>query len=204
MIAGLAAAALAGTLPADHIRPALVATDTPDRYSVWRAQHGLPPDEPVCEVAWSSTALMCFRVWEGEQRRFVHASDLAVWGTTVAALHELVAKQVETHLAEATLEPVEGTDRHYLRLLDGDGWTAAGVLRPDLVAARLGGAPIRVAAPVQGALVAWRAEGDELDRIMAVGAKEIHDRGPQAVSPYVWQWDGKVWLPFGEAIPSRP
>ncbi|MCA9494983.1 MAG: hypothetical protein KC621_33880, partial [Myxococcales bacterium] len=92
MIAGLAAVALAGTIPADRVRPALVSMDTPDRYSVWRAQHGLPPDEPVCEMAWSSTALLCFRVWEGDQRRFVHASDLAAWGATAGELHDLVTK----------------------------------------------------------------------------------------------------------------
>ena len=148
MIAGLAAVALAGTIPADRVRPALVSMDTPDRYSVWRAQHGLPPDEPVCEMAWSSTALLCFRVWEGDQRRFVHASDLAAWGATAGELHDLGTKAAEAHLAAATLEPVAGSDAKYLQLLDGDGWSAAGVLRPDLVAARLGGGPVRVSAPV--------------------------------------------------------
>ena len=201
---GLATTVGAASLPADRLRPSLVAVDTPDRYALWRAQHALPADEPVCEVAWTSTALLCYRVWEGDERRFVLSSDLAAWGATVADLHAIVARAAEAHLAQAVLVPVEGTPQSYLQLLDGDGWSAAGVLRPDLVVARLGGGPVRMAAPVQGALLAWRSEGADLDRIMAVGVKEIHDRGPQSVSPHVWEWNGKVWLPFGEAVPSTP
>ena len=31
------------------------------------------------------------------------------------------------------------------------------------------------------------------------GVREIFDKGPAEVSPRIWSWDGKMWLPFGEA-----
>ena len=46
--------------------------------------------------------------------------------------------EARAKVAAASWVPVEGTTDRYLRLVDGDGWAAAGLLVPDAVAARLG------------------------------------------------------------------
>ncbi len=196
--------ALGAAPPADRLRPVLVSTDTPEGYASWRAARSLAPDPLACETVWAGTNLLCFRLWEGQKRRFVLASDLAAWQVPITDLHTSVGRHAAEHVARAELVPIEGTEASWLRLLDGDGWAAAGLFRPDLVADRLGGLPVRVAVPVEGALVAWRAQGEEIDRIMAVGVREIFEKGPAEVSPRIWSWDGKMWLPYGEAVPAKP
>ena len=90
----------------------------------------------------------------------------------------------------------------YLKLVDGDGWAAAGALRPDLLAEKVGGLPLRMAMPAEGVLLAWKGGEAEVDRVMAVGVKEMYDQLPGAVSPRIVTWDGAKLAPYGQAVPK--
>lgn len=191
------------------LRPVAVSADTPERFAAWRVLEGRPPDTLACVNGATGAHVVCLRVWERTARRFVTGADLAAWGTDAPTLLRAVAGEAAPALARAELVPIEGTPDRYLRLVDHDGWAAVGLLRPDLVAARLGGGPIRVAVPNEDVLLAWPVRDvtapTPLDRVMAVGVREWFDRAPDQVSPRVLTWDGATWTSFGEAVPtSRP
>ncbi len=155
----------------------------------------------ACEPLWPGVSLLCFRVWEGGERRWVESSDLERWGVGIPELKAALAKQAPSHLKDAEIVEVGGMSEKYLRLADGDGWAAAALLAPQDLAARVGERPIRAALPGEGVLLAWKGGSEELDRVMAVGVRELYEGASGGLSPVVYQWDGKAWLPFGEAVP---
>jgi hypothetical protein len=193
--------ALASAAAPSGLRPVVAAPDAPQRYAAWRMTEGLEPERLACDVVWPE-ALLCLRVWEDGGRRWASTRDLERWGIGLPAARASLAEAARTHVESAPLVPIEGMAAKYLRLADGDGWAAAGLLRPDLLAERLGGLPLRVAIPSQGVMVAWRAQGPEVDKVMAVGVRELFEQQPQPVTPKVYQWDGARWAPFGEAVPD--
>lgn len=198
LVAGVAAAAVP-----DGLRPVVAAVDAPERYNVFRMTEGQDPAALACETLWPEATLLCLRVWEGGKRRWVVDGDLGRWGIAFQAARDRLAAGAADKISAAELVPIDGMPASYLRLVDGDGWAAAGVLRPDLVAARLGGGPIRVAVPSENVLLAWRADaGPEVDRVMAIGVRELYEKQPPAVSPKVVSWDGARWIPYGEAVPA--
>jgi hypothetical protein len=198
----LATAALAA--PPDGLRPVVGSADVGERFVRWLGEQGLAPEHLVCEPVWPEVAQLCFRVWDQGKRRWVVGRDLATWGVDEPGLRAAVTPLAEAHLSAAELVPIGGTAASYLRLVDGDGWAAAGLLRPDLLVQKLGGGPIRVAVPAESVLVAWKAQGEDVDRIMAVGVRELFDTTKNPVSPKVETWDGLKWEPFGEARPTEP
>lgn len=197
----LAALAAWGAPPAADLRPVATAAGVQERYTRWRELEGLPPERLVCQVAWAEVVDLCFRVWEQGKRRWVVVGDLAAWGADAAGLRATLAEPAAERVRAAELAPIEGMSTSYLRLVDGDGWAAAGLLRPELVAERLGGGPVRVALPAESVLVAWKVQGDEVDKVMAVGVRELYEGTPGAVSPKIVTWDAGKWIPFGEARP---
>jgi len=198
------AAADPAKLP-EGLRPVAADTGAPGRFAEWRTGKGLAAAELACDPALPGAVLLCFRIWEGDARRWVTRDDLARWGATTTDLRAALLSEASRRIASAELVPIAGTTSTYLRLTDGDGWAASAVLAPGALAARLGATPgsIRVALPAEGVLLAWLAGDADRDRIMAVGAREIYDAQPGSVSPAVFTWDGRVWTSFGEAVP-RP
>lgn len=191
----------AGAAVPDGVRPAVVGLDVPLAVAAWRQREGLPADALACEPLWPGATLLCWRVWEDGRRRWVLGSDLERWAADAAALRAAVVKAAEARLEGAERVPVGGMEASWHRHVDGD-WAAAGVLLPDALAAKVGGLPVRVGVPGDGVLVAWKGGDPDLDRVMAVGVREIFDAQPVRVTPHVWQWDGRAWSPFGEAVPK--
>jgi hypothetical protein len=158
----------------------------------------------ACEPLWPGEARVCVRFESGGARRVATRADLERWQVEPEALRAAMAEASAAHLQRAVLVPIPGMEpASWLRLTDPDGWAAAGVLRPDLLAERLGGLPVRVAVPAAGVLVAWRTADPDVDRVMAIGVREIHDQQGGPVSDHVWQWDGRAWTPFGRAVEAR-
>jgi hypothetical protein len=186
------------------LRPVAADTDAPVRFAAWRASSGLAPEGLACEPTLPKAVLLCFRVWEKGSRRWVTTGDLQRWGTDLPTLRAALQDHARAKVAAAPLVEVEGAHERYLRLVDGDGWAAAGLLAPDAIALRLGGTPVRVSFPAEGVLVAYRPAGPELDRILAVGARELYDTQQGSVSPAIFTWDGRAWTTFSEALPTSP
>jgi len=198
--------ALAGVSMAavpDGIRP--VATDlaAPLRYRRHLEATGEPPSDLACDILLPGALMLCFRVWEDGALSWVDASDLARWQETTASLRAHVVARSAEQVNEAPLVGVRGLAARYVQHASGEGWAVAGLLAPEALAARAGGRPVRAALPGQDVLVAWAAGTPELDKVMAVGVRELFDKRPRPLTPRVFQWDGGAWLPFGEAVPAE-
>lgn len=190
-----------GAVP-EKVFPALAPADAPAQWHEWTKQKGLPASEMACDPLWKDEALICFKVEEKGKRRFVLMSDLTKWGVDLPALRTTVAARAKAALANQPAKTaVPGTDKSYWVSAEGDGWAAAGVLLPEVLADKLGG-PFYVAVPTDKVLLAWRPGDSELDTIVAVGAKEMYDAAEWPVTAVVHQWTGTGWVAFVEAVPK--
>lgn len=188
----------------DTVRPIVAPIDVQAQYAEWSGAAGQVPRELVCLPLWPEQALLCFQVTEGNTRRWVHTGDLEAWKVDAEGLRTLVEERSRAALATSPRRTrVPDMDAWYWVSAEGDGWAAAGLLHPEMLAERMGGAPILVSAPVVGALIAWHPGDAELDKVMAVGIRKMFEREPSPVTPVVHQWTGDRWVPFGEAVPSR-
>jgi len=211
MLAGpiLVAASIAG-VPSDvHLRPVAATPAILARFERWQAERGGPSSPPHCQPLTIPEVQLCFRVWEGAARRWVTEADRRQWNATPEELQDRVRRDCVESVGRAELRTVSGGRQRYLALTDGDGWAVAGILCPHALAERLralaptAGVSFRAALPTQDVLLAWAAGDAELDRIMAVAAREIHDLQPRALTPGVVHHDGERWRTFGRAVPVR-
>lgn len=192
-------ATVGATVP-DDVRPVLLAQSPADRYSAWRQRQGLPGQQLACAAAGPPGISVCFRRGSSVHQRWVHQPDLEAWRVTVAELRSVVARRAVAEVGRAESVPVVGTPHRYLRATDEQGWAAAAVLAPQAVVERLGGA-FRLAVPAQGLVVAYRLDGADLDRIMAVGVRELYESQPRSITPSLFTWESGGWRGFGEAVP---
>ncbi len=185
--------------PSGEVQPVALHAGASERYAAWRRQRGLSSAALACEPVWRDVLDVClWKPGSKPESAWVHSTqDSPETGAQVRRRSSEV-------VAAARLRSVVDMPHRYLVLATDDGWAAAGLLRPDLVAQRLGGLPIRVAMPAQGLLVAYKPMGPALDRVMAIGVREMHDASERRLSPKVFEWDGTAWSPFGEAVPTPP
>ncbi|MEZ4323174.1 MAG: hypothetical protein R3F61_37265 [Myxococcota bacterium] len=191
MILALVCAALAA-IP-EGVRPAAAPADAPAQYEkAFPRKPGL-----ACAPLLPEHALLCFRVWEGQKRRWVTVADLTAWQTDLDALVSHVTKGAQKVLEnEPTAQKVVDMDAVYHDLRDGDGWAVAPLVagsREKLV---------RVAIPSTGVFLTWEAGSPELDRVMAVGVREIYEASEDAVTPMVHVWRDGRFVPFVQAKPT--
>jgi hypothetical protein len=202
-VIALVLSALAGSVP-DGLRPALAPSDVAER---WAAQRPDAVAGPACSAVLDGAAQLCFRVWEGRVRRFVTTADLTSWAVDGPALMAAARERSAVHLERFGPAEVVGSatgpggPQVYWVLEDGDGWAAGALLHAELAAGRVGGTDVRFAVPRTGVLLAWRSGSAELDRIMAVAAREMYDAADDAVTPDVFVWSAGRFVPFGRAVP---
>ena len=201
MIAGawLAFAATAGGTVPEAVRPVVAPVDAPAQFRAWSVAHG-GPAELACDALWPDQALLCFRIREGSTRRWVTTADVSGWGVDLAAVRAAMVDRAASHLAPEG-RPVEGLNATFWQAVDGDGWAAAGVLRPGDLSRALGDGPLAVAMPTDQILIAWHPGREEVDRAVAVGIHELWDGKDGAVSAVAFTWDGASWAPWGVATP---
>lgn len=197
MIGVLVVGAASAQVP-EGLRPALAPADVHVR---WASAH---PDDPplACEAVLAGRAALCFRVWEGKRRRFVTQADLVAWGVGVGDLVDGVRRRSEEHVGSLVSAEVIDMPASYWIARDDDGWAIASLLHPERMSAIVGGADPRVAVPRSGVLLAWRSGSDELDKVMAVAARELWDAGDDAVTPMIFTWSAKGFAPWGQATPA--
>lgn len=188
---------VAATAPV--VRPWAAPWDVQARYDAWRAATGRPPAVLACEPLWPEAARLCFRRVEAGRLVRVHLGEAPADALSLGdgrAAEAWVAAELET-------VAVDGSTQTYQRLRDGEGRAVLGVLRPGVLAERLG-VPFLAALPSSGVLIAWAGGDPTLDHVLAVGAREIHDAAADPVSPVVFAWDGARWFPFAEAVREPP
>lgn len=203
MLVFLAAAVTAA--PLADLRPVPAPWDAPEQYAAFAKSKGRT-DALACTPFLPDEVQLCFRVWEDGRRRWVTTADLAAWDTTLEVVAAEVTKAARERDVPVERIPIDGMAPSYLRLRDGDGWAAAALLSPARLVDALGGTPILVGVPTEGVAVAWRAGDPEVDHVMTVGVRELHDAGPAAVTATVHAWTGTQFVRFGRAdpIPSDP
>jgi hypothetical protein len=193
-----------GAVPTS-VRPVVAPDDAPAQHEAWEKARGHTPEPLACEVVWKDHARVCFTVVDGEKKRWVTEADLASWGVDLDAVVTAVIDRARAPLSDRPrarkVDEMAGT---YWLSAEGDGWDAALLREPQWIVERVGAAPVLVAAPADGTILAWRPGDAELDKVMAVGARRMFDTQPGSVTPMVFQWDGKSWLAFGQAVAAEP
>lgn len=126
-------------------------------------------------------------------------AELTAAGTTVEAVVAGVRAGVEAAWVArpAGTYTVEGVAGRYFVRAEGDGFDAAALLRPELLA-RLAGAPPVVAVPEDGTLLWWVPGDADFDKMVAVGARRMAEASSAAVSPRVYRHDGERWAVWAE------
>lgn len=190
--------ALAG-IP-DDVRPVIVRDGAAERYRVWQERLGLPASRILCDQGGPPGILVCYQTRDESGLRWVHDGDLATWNSSHDELRNEMIRRAPAHLGTLEWVSVRGTPDRYARIVAGDGWPAALLLAPQAMVPRLGAPPLRVAVPARGVALAFRPAGPDLDRIMAVGVREMFDTLARGVSPMVFEWDGRAWTPWGQAV----
>ena len=151
--------------------------------------------ELVCDPLVEGIVL-CFRVEAEGTRRYVTEADLVAWQTSRAGLRRRAAETLD----ESPLVKVElDGGGHYWQSTAEPGREGTVLLHPEWLAAV--GEPALVAVPARGALVAWAPGDPELDKIVAVGARQMFDQLDHPVSPTVMRLSEGEWSVWGEAKP---
>ncbi|MFT4626815.1 MAG: hypothetical protein ACI8PZ_005493 [Myxococcota bacterium] len=193
-------AALALATPPIGLRPVVAPWDAPAQYAAHASAAGRS-DALVCEPLWPERAQLCVRMRDGERLRWVTTADLEPWAATPQSLLAAVREAGAEQAVDVEEIVITGMDATYLRVRDGQGWAASVVLDPSAYAERLGGEPIAIAVPTNGVAVAWRAGREPVDRVMAVGVREMFDTLPGAVTPTIFLWSKDGFARFGHAEP---
>ena len=184
--------------------PALAPIDAPEQYAKYLKDTGRPPAELACESLWTESALLCFKMQTGNKRRWLTRADLEKRQWSFADVRQRVttaaATQQTAKLMPAAVPGLEGAT--YWISTGGDGWATAALLDPAAIAERLGGGPFLVAAPTETVLIAWKPGNADLDRVIAVGVREMYDSQEGPVTAVVHQWDGERFVAYAEAKPT--
>lgn len=195
----LALAWLASAGVPDSVRPVVSPMNTQAQVERWRASRGVPPATLACTTLWAGEAQLCFRKGPGAVG-YVTLADLKSWEVDTDALIG-VLRERSAERVEAQLQPVDidGMKARYWIGTNADGWAGALVLHPERVG-RVVGTPTLFAAPANGIVIAWRGGDAATDKVVAVGATEIHASQPGSISPVVHRWTGTEWTPWAEAV----
>jgi len=159
------------------------------------------PDADLdCRPAFDDL-LFCLTKRHGDEWRYATQADLAVWKLTSEQAHiEAVGSLHVVDLgARLQVQTVSGMPGQYRFSNADDGRDVAPLLKPDALAALMGGAPV-VAVPAQGAVVVWKPGDAALDKVLAVGVRKIFDQASHPISPRIYRWNDGEWTVWGEAV----
>jgi hypothetical protein len=165
------------------------------------AEGGTGPAASIVCDRLAERLSLCFTFDAGETRRYVTEADLVAWGIEADEVRRRAGARAKEALRSErpASTPIEG-GLSYLLSAEGDGLDAAALAWPRRLE-ELAGGPVLVAVPQRHTLLAWRSDGGELDTIMAVGVRRMHDAAPHPVSPLVYRHDGEAWRVWGQARP---
>lgn len=196
--------AIAAAATPDEVRPSAAPEDMPTQFATWARGRGRSTDSLVCEPLWPGAAVLCFTWVEGGQRRWVAESDLARWKVERDAfLAEQRARATEAaRTVPLVPRAVEGVTGQYFEVAAAERWQAAALAAPDVMRERLQAETLLVAAPTGGVVLVWVPGDPALDKVIAIGVREMYDRETDGVTPVVQQRLPGRWVAFAEAKPK--
>ncbi len=192
---------LAGIPDGVRVSPVAATPDVLERFARWQTAHGASPSQPLCQPLPFPEVQLCFRVWEGNRRRWVTEADGDRWEVTPRELRARIESHCVESVGRIETRRVEGASSRYAVLADGDGWAVSGILCPSAIAKAASWTSFRAALPTEHLLLLWPGGDRELDQIMAVGVREIHDTQSNPLTSQIVRFDGEGWRVYGRAIP---
>ncbi len=193
--------ALAG-VPAG-VRPVLAPPDAQQQYVGWASTTDRPGRTLPCRDLVAGSLLVCFRLRQDKRRRWVDSSDLAAWDVTPDQLAVEISRRAADHVGKGgRWVQVDGMEARYWLDASGTGWEAGVFLQPERAREALGLSSLYAGAPNVGVTIAWGGGEVELDRVMAIGTREMFSQQAQPVSPGAYRWNGRRWLLWAEAVPA--
>ena len=203
LIASLWMSALASSnamVPA-NVRPSIVPWNIHTQYADASSERGRPIQKLACEPLWDGQAHLCFRLIHGKKREWVTVEHLRNWNVSYDGLKSSVFDQGREHIKQQ-LKPVEveGVNKRYWVATNDSGWASAVLFSPDVFYGTMQSSSVLAAVPAHGIVLMWPAGDPELDKIVAVGVREIYSTRAGAVSPVIYRWTGAAWVPFVEAV----
>ena len=92
---------------------------------------------------------------------------------------------------------VAGIEGRYFVRSEGDGFDAAALLRPALLAQLASAEPV-VAVPEDGTFLWWVPGDADFDKMVAVGVRRMMEASTRSVSPRIYRHNGTEWTVWGE------
>lgn len=173
--------------------------ETPVDYESWAASEGREGAARVLPCDTLTEALtLCYKVELDGIRRLVTFADLDSWSMDRAALRTAAADGLEPESIKRV--EIEGGG-HYWMVEASAGRAAAVYLHPEWLS--VAGPALRIASPARDVVLFWSGGDDELDRIMAVGARRIYEQPGHPVSPVVLTSTPTGWATWGQATPPK-
>lgn len=125
--------------------------------------------------------------------------ELAAAGLSTDQAIALAGRQLETawSAAPAGTFTVDGVTGRYFVRAAGDGFDAAALLRPELLAELAGAVPV-VAVPEDGTVVWWVPGDPDFDKMVAVGVRRMVEASDSPVSSRIYRHTGTEWSTWGE------
>lgn len=194
----LFAPSVSATVP-DAVRPSIVSRSVEAQYLDARASESPTVAPMACGDFWEPEARLCFRVVRGNRREWVTAQHLKRWGVSFEELKATVIKRSKA-FASRQLKPVQigGMEQHYFVATNENGWASAVLLHPSVLGA-VSLQNVFAAVPAHGMVLVWEGGHPEVDKILAVGVRELYESKSGGVTPIVYRWSGSEWIAFGEA-----
>ena len=202
MVALMVSLALAVAAVPDTVVPAAGPADVQARFDGWNVRQDRALATLACGPLFGDHGRLCYRVGEPGSRRWVTLDDLSSWGESLDSLQAEIRARAARQLV-GRLEPVtiDGMGATYWVSKATDGWTLSPLLHPP--SAEQVGRPLLAAVPADGVVLLWTGGRADVDKVIAVGARELYDSRSRPVTPVVHQWDGARWIPFARAV-ARP
>ncbi len=155
------------------------------------------------------TGYLCTEISEGLSlctacgSRPVRVTEPAEWGLDLAAIEQAVSAAAASALTSRPVraEIADMPGHVYWASQVGDGYDAAGLLHPGILAEIAGTTPV-IGVPAVGTFLMWIPGDPELDKVMAVGIRRIFESAPYPVSDKVYRWHNSAWRVWGEVVPS--
>ncbi|HCH61900.1 MAG: hypothetical protein CL927_20010 [Deltaproteobacteria bacterium] len=131
--------------------------------------------------------------------RVAMMAEVVAAGQSLDGAFATARDQVEAAWARvpARTFSVDGIAGQYYVRSGGDGFDAAALLRPELLARLAGGVPV-VAVPEDGTVVWWVPGHADFDKMVAVGVRRMAEASSAPVSSRIYQHTGTKWSTWAE------
>ena len=125
--------------------------------------------------------------------------ELTAAGLSTDQVIAMAGRHLETawSATPARTFTVDGVAGRYFVRAAGDGFDAAALLRPELLAELAGAVPV-VAVPEDGTVVWWVPGDPDFDKMVAVGVRRMVEASDSPVSSRIYRHTGTEWSTWGE------